>query len=31
MSSSDGHISVDFATLQRAAGDLEEILKTLNE
>ncbi|MCJ0875459.1 WXG100 family type VII secretion target [Streptomyces sp. AP-93] len=31
MSSSDDSISVDFATLQRAAGDLEEILKTLNE
>ncbi|MEU3914663.1 WXG100 family type VII secretion target [Streptomyces sp. NPDC029721] len=31
MSSSGDHISVDFATLQSAAGDLEEILKTLNE
>ncbi|MGW7109699.1 WXG100 family type VII secretion target [Streptomyces xanthophaeus] len=31
MSSNDGHISVDFAALQGMAGDLEEILKTLNE
>ncbi|MCX2184284.1 WXG100 family type VII secretion target [Streptomyces sp. SKN60] len=31
MPSSDDHISVDFATLQGMAGDLEEILKTLNE
>ncbi|MCC0098711.1 WXG100 family type VII secretion target [Streptomyces flavotricini] len=31
MSPSGDHISVDFATLQSAAEDLEEILKTLNE
>ncbi|MFG2294120.1 WXG100 family type VII secretion target [Streptomyces sp. NPDC048603] len=31
MSSGDDHISVDFATLQGMAGDLEAILKTLNE
>lgn len=31
MSSSNDHISVDFAALQGMAGDLEEILKTLNE
>ncbi|MET8055766.1 WXG100 family type VII secretion target [Streptomyces microflavus] len=31
MSSSDDHISVDFAALHGMAGDLEEILKTLNQ
>ncbi|MEU0399346.1 WXG100 family type VII secretion target [Streptomyces sp. NPDC006197] len=31
MPSGDDHISVDFAILQGMAGDLEEILKTLNE
>ncbi|SDK74426.1 WXG100 family type VII secretion target [Streptomyces indicus] len=27
----DEHITVDFATLQRLSGDLEDILKKLNE
>lgn len=27
----DDHITVDFATLQRLSGDLEDILKGLNE
>ncbi|MER7176544.1 WXG100 family type VII secretion target [Streptomyces mesophilus] len=27
----DEHITVDFATLQRLSGDLEDILKNLNE
>ncbi|MDX3537450.1 WXG100 family type VII secretion target [Streptomyces sp. MB09-01] len=31
MPSGDDHITADFATLQGLAGDLEEILKTLNE
>ncbi|MEV7842549.1 WXG100 family type VII secretion target [Streptomyces cyaneofuscatus] len=31
MSSSDDHLSVDFAALHGMAGDLEEILKTLNQ
>ncbi|MFE6838401.1 WXG100 family type VII secretion target [Streptomyces sp. NPDC057705] len=31
MPSGDDHIAADFATLQGMAGDLEEILKTLNE
>ncbi|MEU6047270.1 WXG100 family type VII secretion target [Streptomyces griseus] len=31
MPSSDDHIAVDFATLQGMAGDLEEVLKTLNQ
>ncbi|MET9572992.1 WXG100 family type VII secretion target [Streptomyces virginiae] len=30
MPSGDDDISVDFATLQKLAGDLEEILKVLN-
>ncbi|MFE2272679.1 hypothetical protein ACFXB4_26010 [Streptomyces lavendulae] len=29
--SDDDRITVDFATLQRLSGDLEEILKDLNE
>ncbi|MCP3818852.1 WXG100 family type VII secretion target [Streptomyces sp. A3M-1-3] len=27
----DDHITVDFATLRRLSGELEDILKTLNE
>ncbi|MGW3404482.1 WXG100 family type VII secretion target [Streptomyces zhihengii] len=29
--SDDEHITVDFATLQRLSGDLEDILKKMNE